>query len=315
MRIRNVCVLGGTGFVGRALAAQLFERGMRVRVVTRSGPRAAPLTVIPTVEVFVGDVHDPAHLRRAFENVDAVVNLVGILHETRHQDFGSAHVELPRKVVEACRASGVRHLLHMSSLGASPDGPSDYQRTKAAGEGAVRAAGADLHWTVFRPSVIFGEGDAFLNLFATMLRWFPVIPLAGARARFQPVWVEDVARCIARAAGEPRAFGESFDLCGPTVYTLEELVRTVGRATGRKARVWALPAGLASLQAAVLERLPGKLMTRDNLRSMGVDNVCDCPFPPLFAFRPATVEAILPEYLGVGAARDRYARFRNHASR
>lgn len=315
MRIRNVCLLGGTGFVGRAVADRLFERGMRLRIVTRSRQRAAPLTVIPTVEVFVGDAHDPSDLRRAFAGADAVVNLVGILHETRRQSFRACHAELPRKVVEACRASGVRHLLHMSALGAAADAPSEYQRTKAEGEAAVRGAGGELRWTLFRPSVIFGEDDAFLNLFASMARWFPVIPLGGANARFQPVWVEDVARCIALAAGDPRMDGQSYDLCGPRAYTLAELVRAAGAASGHKARVWALPPSLARLQAAALEHLPGRLMTRDNLRSMSVDNVCGCGFPPVFGFEPAAVEAIVPGYLAPSITRARYARFRNSAGR
>jgi NADH dehydrogenase len=286
-----------------------------MRVVTRQRPRAATLTVLPTVEVAVADVHDAADLRRCFADMDAVVNLVGILHEGGRQTFESSHVELPRKVAEAARASGVRHLVQMSALAAAADAPSSYLRSKARGEAAVRQAASDLPVTIFRPSVIFGEGDAFLNLFASLVRWFPVIPLASSQAHFQPVWVEDVARCFAAALGNPHAFGEAYELCGPRVYTLEELVRTVGALIGRKPRILALPGALARLQAGVLERLPGKVMTRDNLLSMSVPNVCAADFPATFGFRPTPLEAVVPQYLAASLARARYPRYRNYAGR
>jgi uncharacterized protein YbjT (DUF2867 family) len=315
MEISSVCILGGTGFVGRTIAEQLSPLGIRTRVVTRSGPKAMPLTVLPTVEVEVADVHDPGALRACLENMDAVVNLVGILHEDGAQTFHRSHVELPRKVAEACRVKGVQQMLHMSALGASKDGPSDYLRSKAEGEAAVREAAGMMPVTIFRPSVIFGENDRFLNMFAELVRWFPVIPLAGADARFQPVWVEDVARCFAGALGNARAHGETYELCGPKAYTLAELVDFVAHTLGKKPRVVGLPGGLARMQAMVLERLPGKVMTRDNLRSMSKDNVCACDFPALFGFRPSPLEAVVPEYLANTTARGRYARYRHSAGR
>jgi NADH dehydrogenase len=315
MEIASACIVGGSGFVGRSVAEQLCARGMRVRVITRSRPRAMPLTVLPTVELEVADPHDPASLARAFENMDAVVNLVGILHEGGGRTFRRCHVELPRKVARACRSAGVQHLLHMSSLGASASGPSEYQRSKAEGEAAVREAAESLPVTVFRPSVIFGEGDRFLNLFATLARWFPVLPLAGASARFQPIWVEDVARAFADAAGNPQAFGATLELGGPRTYTLRELVRYVAGVVGRDPAIVALPDALGMLQGFVLEHLPGQLMTRDNLRSMSVDNVCAGPFPPIFGFLPATMESVVPAYLASGAARARYSRYRHFAGR
>jgi NADH dehydrogenase len=315
MEISSVCILGGSGFVGRAIADQLSPLGIRTRVVTRSGPKAMPLTVLPTVEVEVADVHDPAALRACLENMDAVVNLVGILHEDGAQTFRRCHVEMPRKLAEACRASGVLHLLHMSALGASKDGPSDYLRSKAEGEAAVREAAGMVPVTIFRPSVVFGENDRFLNMFAELVRWFPVIPLAGADARFQPIWVEDLARCFAGALGNARAHGETYELCGPKAYTLAELVEFVAHTLGKKPRVVGLPGGLARMQAMVLERLPGKVMTRDNLLSMSRDNVCSCDFPAIFGFRPSPLEAVVPEYLMHTTARGRYARYRHNAGR
>lgn len=315
MDISSVCIIGGSGFVGRSVAEQACTRGLRVRVVTRSEPRARDLLVLPTVETMVADPNEEKALARSFENMDAVVNLVGILHPSGRASFASVHVELPRRIARACRVAGVRQLLHMSALGASASAPSEYLRSKAAGEEAVRAAGAELPFTIFRPSVIFGEHDRFLNLFAAMARIFPVIPLGGAHARFQPIWVEDVARAIASSLGEPRALGSAYELCGPRAYTLEELVRFAAAAVGRSPRILALPAGLASLQAFVFEHLPGRLLTRDNLRSMSVDNVCAGPFPEVFGFAPATLEAVVPQYLADTGVRARYQRYRHYAGR
>lgn len=314
MKIESVCILGGTGFVGRALANRLSPLGLRVRVVTRRETHAAPLLVLPTVEVKVADARDPAQLPECFHDMQAVVNLVGILHEGGGQTFRAVHAEFPAQVARACQAAGVEHLLHMSALGADPAGPSAYQRTKGEGEAAVRASGP-LAWTIFRPSVIFGEDDRFLNLFAKLSRVFPAIPLAGARVRFQPVWVEDVARAMATTLGRTAFHGATLELGGPTVYTLEELVRFAARAVGRDPAILPLPDGLARLQAAVFERLPGKLVTRDNLDSMRVDNVMTGPFPAALGFAPAAMEAVVPEYLTARGGRARYARFRNLAGR
>ena len=313
MDIASVCLLGGTGFVGQAIADELANRGVRLRVVTRSAPRAAPLRVLPTVEVMVGDPFDDRFLHEAFDNMDAVVNLVGILHESRRQTFARCHAELPGRVAVAGQSAGVQHIVHMSALKAAPDAPSRYLRTKAEGEANLRQHAGVTAWTIFRPSVIFGERDAFLNLFASLVRLSPVLPLARAKARFAPVWVEDVARCFALALGNPHCVGHAYDLCGPRAYTLEELVRYVATTLGRRRSVVGLPASLGSMQAFVLEHLPGRLMTRDNLRSMSVDNVCDAPFPGVFGFRPSPIEAVVPQYLAASLSRARYPRYRSAA--
>jgi uncharacterized protein YbjT (DUF2867 family) len=247
--------------------------------------------------------------------MDAVVNLCGILHETRRQSFESVHVELPRKAVSACRAAGVRHFVHMSALGASESGPSAYLRSKGRAEAVVREAAIGIPVTFVRPSVIFGENDKFLNMLAGLLRWFPVLPLGGGDARFQPVWVEDVARAITALLGEPQAFDQAFELCGPRAYRFREIAEFVARETGRRRAIVTLPGWAANAQAFVLEHLPGKMVTRDNLRSMSVDNVCACPFPALLGFEPASLEAIAPEFLAGSNPRARYNRFRYRAGR
>jgi NADH dehydrogenase len=315
MDIASVCLLGGSGFVGRSIADQATARGIRVRVLTRSAARSRGLTVLPTVELMEGDPADEATLAAAFEGMDAAVNLIGILHEKRGQSFSTVHAELPHTVGHAAAVAGVQHLVHVSALGASDKAPSNYLRSKAAGEAALRMGVGVVPWTILRPSVIFGEGDSFLNLFAELVRLFPVIPLAGAGARFQPVWVEDVARCCVAALGDTRSFGQVYELCGPRAYTLEELVRLVAATLGVRRAVLPLSPGLGEMQAFVLEHLPGKLMTRDNLRSMSVPNVCTGKRPPICAYEPAAIEAVLPQYLGAAAGEARYARYRNHAGR
>src|SRR4051812_44126410 len=249
MDISRICIFGGSGFVGRSIVEQAYGRGLRVRLVTAYAPSAMPVSVVPTVEIVTANVFDDRALAAACEDMDAVINLVGILHPSRGRGFEAVHVELPRRIAQACHGAGVQQLLHMSALGADASGPSEYQRSKGRGEAAVRQAAGILPYTIFRPSVIFGEGDAFLNLFAQLVRMFPVVPLAGASARFQPIWVEDVARCFVQSLGETRAFGQSFNLCGPRAYSLEELVRFVAESLELRRRIMPLSPALARMQA------------------------------------------------------------------
>lgn len=312
MLIRNVLLVGGSGFLGRHVARQLVSRAIEVRVPTRNRERAKELILLPTVDVVQADVHDPATLDRLIAPVDAVINLVGILHG----DFRRAHVELPRQLVDACRRHGVRRLVHVSALKADVAGPSAYLRSKGEGEQVVRAAqGASLQTTILRPSVMFGREDRFLNLFAQLARRLPVIVLACPDARFQPIHVDDVARAIVVSLSEVRTFGQQYDLCGPHVYTLRQLVEYVAQAAGVRRPVIGLGPTLSMLQAAVLEHLPGKLMTRDNVRSMTLDNVCDCGFPAVFGFAPTPMEAVVPLYISGATPRARYRWFRFRARR
>ncbi|MBI2224450.1 MAG: complex I NDUFA9 subunit family protein, partial [Betaproteobacteria bacterium] len=263
-------------------------------------------------DVVEANVHAEAELADLVRGMDAVVNLAGVLHDARgERGFEQAHVELPRKVIAACQAGGVRRYVHMSALGADVNGPSKYQRTKGAAEALVRASSLD--WTIFRPSVIFGRDDSFLNLFALLLKLAPAMFLASPDARFQPVFVEDVAGAFARSLDDLAAYGKSYDLCGPRVYTLRELVALVGAITGHRRPIIGLNAPLSYLQALVLELLPGKLMTRDNYYSMKIDNVSSQPFP--FGIQPAAIEAVAPAYLGNGSPRARYRAYRDRARR
>lgn len=313
MGIDTVLVVGGTGFVGRHVVNRLVAQGRRVLVPTRSRERARPLFLLPTVDVIETDIGDPVALGRLASAADAVINLAGILNESGAQTFDWVHIELTRRIIAACDAGGVRRLVHMSALHADPQGPSRYLRSKGEAEAIVAASGLD--WTIFQPSVIFGREDRFLNLFARLLALLPVMALARADARFAPVYVGDVARCFVHTLHEDDTVGERYPLCGPAVYTLGDLVRYVGEVTGHRRPVFALGRGLGRLQAATLERLPGTLMSRDNLASMDQDSVCAGAFPAVFGFVPTAIEAVVPTYLSPASARSRFDAYRSHSGR
>ncbi|HEX2542121.1 MAG TPA: complex I NDUFA9 subunit family protein [Caldimonas sp.] len=318
--MRNLLVLGATGFVGHSVCEKLVERSGGangfIRIATRRAARAKPLQLLPTAEVAVGDVHDDATLARMLGGVDAVINLVAVLHGSE-ADFERVHVRLPQRLGAACARAGVRRVIHVSALGAAPDAPSRYLRSKARGEAALAAAGLDL--TVLRPSVIFGPRDRFMNLFARLQALFPIVPLAGAEARFQPVWVEDVASAVVRSLDDRSTIGLTIECCGPRQYTLKELVEAAGTWSGRPRRVVSLPAGIGRLQALTMEWLPGEpLMSRDNLDSMRVPSVASGRLPGLerLGIEPTPLEAIAPLYLGGGLSEEaRLQAWRSRARR
>jgi NADH dehydrogenase len=251
---------------------------------------------------------------------DAVINLVGILHSRDvvlpySKDFAEAHVELPKKIIAACKKAGVRRLLHMSALGADSRGPSEYLRSKGDGEAIVMAAQGDLDVTVFRPSVIFGLGDSFLTMFAGVLRKLPFFPLGFGQARFQPVWAADVADTYVDSLGNAATFGQAYDLVGPRIYTLRELVDYTAKLVNSNARVIPLSEGWAYLQAGLMWLSPKPLMSPDNLRSMEVDSVCDgkCNLPA--NWRPTALEAIAPTYIAHNTPKGKLDGFRFRAGR
>ncbi|MGZ8201733.1 MAG: complex I NDUFA9 subunit family protein [Burkholderiales bacterium] len=313
MIINDICVLGGSGFVGRHVCNALAARGLRVTVPARDRERAkVDLITLPTVDVVTADIHDPEALREVTRGCEAVINLVGVLHGGRGKaSFEQAHVELPRKVVEACRRNGIRRLIQMSALNAAVNAPSEYLRSKGEAENIVRLSGLDV--TIFRPSVIFGRDDQFLNLFAGLTRTLPVIVLGSPNARFQPVFVEDVATAFAESVTRLESFGQSYDLVGPKVYALRELVRYVGHITGHPRPIVGLGDAPSRLQASLMGMLPIKLLTRDNYLSMKVDSVSHQPFP--FGIAPEPLEAAAPRWLARQTPRARYPVFRNRAHR
>ncbi len=301
MRHESILLIGGSGFIGSHIAARLVAGGCAVTVPTRRRERAKHLLVLPTVQVVEANVFDEAALDRLLAGVDAVINLVGVLHSRPGSPWGPefehAHVALPRLLARACERHRVKRVLHMSALGASADGPSMYQRSKAAGEKIMLDA-TELQVTSFRPSVVFGPDDRFLNLFARMQAWLPVMVLGGADARFQPVFVGDVAQAFVDALDDPATIGKVYELVGPHVYTLRQLVQLAGACSGHQRAVIGLPEALARLQAWFLEHVPGgPLMSRDNLDSMKADNVGSGRYPLPPQWKPTPLEAVAPDYL------------------
>lgn len=317
--MKRVLVLGGTGFVGRHVGEKLTRRGWRAVVPTRREANARPIQMLPLVDVLVGDVHDEATLVQWLSGCDAVVNLVAILHGDEAA-FDRVHRALPATLAKACARAGVRRVVHISALGADAQGPSMYQRSKAAGEAVLK--GADLDLTLLRPSVIFGAEDRFLNVFADLQGLFPLVPLAGAETRFAPVWVEDVADAVVRCLDRPDTIGQTFEVFGPQVLSLRELVQAAGRwagvAGGRGRPVVGLPLALGRWQARLMGLMPGEpLMSVDNVDSLRVDNLPTGQHPGLkeLGLTPAALDAVAPTYLSGGGLRERLLAYRRRAGR
>ena len=309
----NILILGGTGFVGSSLCGALIERSgggsAQIVVPSRRAAGAKHLQMLPTLRLVEADVHDEAQLTALLRGCDAVVNLVAILHGSAAA-FERAHVALPRTLARACAVTGVKRVVHVSALGVGPGAPSRYLRSKTDGEAVLAATALEL--TVLRPSVIFGAHDRFLNLFAQLQAVFPVMPLAGAAARFQPVWVQDVAAAIVRCLDDDTTIGKVYECAGPQVFTLKELVQAAGRWSGHERAVVGLPEPLARAQALMMECLPGApLMSRDNLDSMRTPNIATgLPGLAALGIAPATLGSVAPEYLSAGRGAARLDRWR-----
>lgn len=315
MQLRKMCVLGGSGFVGSSIVAKLDQDGYAVTVLTRRRESAKHLFLLPNVTVVECNVMDDQALKAALSGADAVVNLIGILHQSGRTSFDAMHHQLPSRLAKICEATGIKRLIQMSSLQADRNAPSEYLRSKAAGEAALLAFAQKLNITIFRPSIIFGRGDSFINLFATLIKFLPVVLLAKPNAKFQPVWVEDVASCFVASIQNTQTYGQVYELAGPRVYSFRELVQQVMTTLKVKRPIIGLCDKLSYAQAFMMELLPVKLMSRDNVRSMEVDSVSSQPFPPIFGVVPASMEAVIPEYLVDSTLRGKYDSFRSVAAR
>jgi uncharacterized protein YbjT (DUF2867 family) len=298
----TVCVLGGTGFVGRTLAAKLTRAGYAVRIPTRNRQRAKRLLVLPGAELIRADVHDPEQLAALLTGADVAINLIGILNERGHDGSGfrRAHVELAEKLMAACRSAGVTRLLQMSALKANAErGPSHYLSTKGLAEQVIQSqAGDNIQYTIFRPSVIFGPDDSFCNRFARILRLTPVLPLARLDARFAPVYVGDVAEAFVSAIDDSHSFGKTYELCGPDVFTLGEILHFLCRELGIRRVIFNLPGPFGRLQAWVGDYLlPGKPLSRDNFRSLAVASVCRENGFASFGIVPKRMQPIVADYI------------------
>jgi NADH dehydrogenase len=315
MKHNSICILGGTGFVGKYIAARLVASGKRVRILTRNRDNHRELLVLPNLELIEADVFDASQLETHIKGMDAVINLIGILNEKQHNGdgFRKVHVELPKNILGACLKLNIPRLIHMSALSADANlGSSFYLRTKGEGENALHTFSTGrLAVTSFRPSVIFGPGDSFLNRFARLLRMMPFFfPLACANARFAPVYVGDVADRFVNALDDRSTYGKRYNLCGPEEYSLKELVDYTATTLGLNRHVIELPDLISKMQAYILEWFPGKPFSVDNYKSLQLDSVC-----PQGESEPTSLDMVVPSYLGNTNRQTEYDAFRKIARR
>lgn len=311
----RICVLGGSGFVGRHLCARLTSGGYAVTVPTRYEDTARSLKLLPTVKAVVADIHDPEQLANCLKRHDVVVNLVGILNERgrKGDGFRFAHTDLTEKTLAAMQRVGVGQLVQMSSLKAHPDAPSHYLKSKGQAEALIRDQ-QNIRWTILQPSVIFGAEDSFTTRFAALLK-FPIMPLARPNARFAPVFVDDVIDALERAIVDPTLAGETLQLCGPKVYSLRELINTIRQIQGSRGITLGLPDVIARLQARIMEFIPGKPFSMDNFRSLTIHSICEVNGFERLGLRPRSLESIAPAYLARAERNGRYSDYRKSAGR
>jgi len=318
MRAQTITVLGGTGFLGTRLVARLIKDGHQVTVLSRDREQHKHLLVLPGLTLKNCDVYNEAQLSECFRGKDVVINLVGILNERGFggAGFRRAHTELTRCVLLAARSAGVTRLLQVSALKAAVDAPSYYLRSKGEAEKLIRESSANLDWTILKPSVMFGPGDSFLNRFAGLLAAVPLIfPLAKPNARFQPVLVDDVIEALLRCLHGGAASRQTYELGGPQVYSLREIVGLVAKLTGQRRWIVGLPDVVAYVQGLAMNFVPGRPFSSDNYRSLTIDSVCaDDGFAKL-GLRPQSMVASARQYLGALEDNARLSHNRTSAGR
>ena len=311
----KIAILGGAGFVGSCLVAKLDAAGYQVKVIARRRESAKHLILLPNVQVIECNIANTYGLKDALKGCDAMINLIGILHESGKQTFESAHHQLPRRLVQLCEELGIARFIHMSALQAANNAPSQYLRSKAAGEAAISEFNKKLDITIFRPSVIFGRGDSFINVFANLVKFLPIIALAKPDAKFQPIWVEDVAQAFVNALENTATYGKIYELGGPQIYSLRELLQKVMAILGKPRPIIGLNDKLSMAQGWAMELMPIKLMSRDNVRSMQVDSICNTAIAPELEIAPTALDVVVPDYLLDSSPHSAYDGFRAAAGR
>lgn len=298
----RLSIIGGSGFVGRAIvdaARDLDPREFKITVACRHPERSRDL-MVEGAHLLYADIVDGTGLAKAVQDADCVVNLVGLLFEKGRYTFQAVHVEGTKNVLKACQEAGVKQYLHMSALGADPTSPSRYARTKAEAEELVR--NSTLNWTIFRPSIIYGPRDSFFNKFKAMSRFSPVLPVIEGNTRFQPIWVEDVARAFVQSIDKHKVAGQCFELGGPRIYTFRELLEYLMQCLNRRRLLVPVPRPMARILAAILQYLPNPPLTPDQLILLQKDNIVHGPAYPEVFGKPAALEDILPSYITGGQA-------------
>jgi len=295
---KHICLVGGSGFVGRSIARQAIDCGYQVSVACRHPERARDMQIMG-IRMLKADICSGRGLDEAVQGADCVINLVGLLFERGTQNFAGVHIHGTEHLLAACDRAGVPQYLHMSALGAKVGSLSKYAHSKAEAEQRVRQS--QLLWSIMRPSIIYGQHDAFFNRFRHLFAYAPVVPLIGLETRFQPVWVEDVARAFVTCIGKQETASHIYELGGPDIYTLRELLEALFHKLGWKRRLVPLPPLAASVLARWMELLPTPPFTRDQLKLLKQDNIVrDEAFPAIFG-RAASLDAVLPGILAPDA--------------
>lgn len=314
MKAKQICILGGGGFIGRSLINRLAEKNYKIRVLTRRRERNRHLLVYPSVDLVEITNYEAQTLSNQIKDCDVVINLVGILNEhggKKGAGFDRVHVQIPKNLTEACRRVGVRRLLHLSVLNADVEAPSYYLRSKGEAEDFLLNS-PDVDVTIFAPSIIFGQDDNFINRYLGMMRMLPVLPMPCSDARFSPIYVNDVVHCMISSMKKEQTIGQRYALCGPRSYDFKELLNYAAKLAGRSRPIIGLGDGLSRVMGHLLGLLPTKPMTYDNYLTLRVDSVCKEGFPKVFEIEPASLEAILPRYLGHKGQRGRYYDYRSN---
>lgn len=308
MKYPRILVTGGTGFIGQPLVARLAGQHYDIVVPSRRRKNGRDLILLPTVDVVQANIHQPGVVEKMVAGADAVINLVGVLHSDDGDPYGSAfrrsHVDLPQRLANACAAGGQR-FIHVSALGADPGSsklPSGYLRSKADGEKAITSSGCK-NWTILRPSVVFGPGDQFLNVFAKLQRVFPFVLLGRSGAQLQPVFLGDVVTAISNVLENTATHGKHYELAGPEIYSMHELFQLAGRYAGCERKVINLSDKMGLLQAKILQRLPGQLMSVDNFESLAKPSIATGPIAPELGINPTSLSVVAPKYLGKQVSR------------
>lgn len=314
MNPKKICIIGGTGFVGSALANRLSKQKHQLKIFSRHPQRNRHLKLLPGVSLSTIDYFAPKVLERYFDGIDVVVNLVGILNPKNKDSFNKVHVELSRRIAEACSAVNVKRLLHMSALNAGNQA-SKYLLSKGQGQQIVHQC-KNVDVTVFCPSIIYGAHDHFFNLFANLLRLPGPFPIVGAKARFSPIYVEDVVDAFINSIDNPETFGKSYPLCGPNEYSLFDLVSYTAKLTHSKSSLIPLNWFFSKIVASVMDIIPGAPISLDNYHSMTVDNTCtQDEIASELSINPVALETILPFYLGDKEINSYYNGLRAKANR
>ncbi len=316
-KIKKISILGGTGFLGQALAARLIKQGYQVSIPTRQRESFRELLVLPGLQLVQTDTHNQAALIQALQGSDAVINLVGILNETRSttQKFKTAHVDFTQQLLDACEELNIQRFLQMSALKAEPEtSPSEYLRTKGQAEALVQKS--SLNTTVFRPSVIFGAKDSFVNKFSALLKMpSPFFFLPVPNARFAPVYVDDVVEGIVLSIDNPETYKKRYSCCGPKIYSMRELIQLIADTMGVKRKIIGLNPFLSKLVASFLGVMPGKPFTKDNYQSLQINNICENNGLEKLGVKPVSIESIIPQYLQKRDANLSFDEFRRTAGR